>query len=90
MQARVQVIISGYVQGVFFRSAIRNQARIHHLTGWVRNTPSGRVEALFEGDKDQIKEMIEFCRQGPPGARVGDVQLEWQEYNGGFSDFEIR
>lgn len=90
MDARVHVIIHGHVQGVFFRSFVRSEASLLKLKGWVRNTEQGQVEAIFEGEKDQVKEMIELCKEGPPNARVGDIRIDWQEYNGGFTEFEIR
>ena len=90
MEARAIVLVSGNVQGVFFRSSVRNQARLHRLTGWVRNTADGKVEALFEGDKDDINVLIDYCREGPPGAEIQDVEVEWKEPNGNFSSFEIR
>jgi acylphosphatase len=90
MDARAHVLISGRVQGVFFRSYIRNQANLRKLTGWVRNTKDGNVEALFEGDRDGIEEIIKYCRKGPEGSSVGDVKVEWGEYTGNFREFEIR
>lgn len=90
MKVRVHVFISGRVQGVFFRYEIRNEARMRGVRGWVRNMPDGRVEALFEGEEEAVKELIEFCRRGPPGARVMKVDLKWENYAGEFKDFEIR
>lgn len=87
---RARVRISGLVQGVFFRASTRDLARRLGLTGWVRNLPDGSVEALFEGDSDNVKEAIRWCYKGPPGARVIDVNEEWLEYKGEFKDFDIR
>jgi acylphosphatase len=58
--------------------------------GWVRNLPDGRVEAVFEGEEGAVKELIEFCRRGPPGARVVKVDVKWENYTGEFRSFEIR
>ena len=88
--ASIKAVVHGYVQGVFFRSYIRNQANLRRLTGWVRNTKEGKVEAVFEGDKDQLQEIVEYCEKGPEGARVEDVRVEWKEHSGSFRDFEIR
>jgi len=82
--------VSGRVQGVFFRSETQDEALRHGLTGWVRNLPEGRVEAVFEGDKDKVDRLIEFCRRGPPGARVSRVDVQWESYTGEFRDFRIR
>jgi len=91
MKSRAHIVISGSVQGVFFRSSLRNQARVRGLTGWVKNMKSGQVEALIEGDRDRIKDLIEYCKEGPPGASVGDVTVKWEEgESDNFTMFEIR
>jgi len=78
------------VQGVFFRSEAQDEALRHGLTGWVRNMPDGRVEAVFEGEKDMVERLVEWCRHGPPGARVAKVEVAWENYKGEFRDFRIR
>lgn len=90
MKARAHIVITGRVQGVFFRSAIRNQVHLRHLTGWTRNLGNGQVEAVIEGEKDMINEVIDFCKEGPPNASVGDVSVEWEEASSDFDGFEIR
>jgi len=90
MKARAHIIVSGNVHGVFFRSSTRSMASLMGLKGWVRNTSDGRVEAVFEGDKEDILKIIEFCSRGPPGAHVDDMSVEWEDYKGKFSGFEIR
>ncbi len=90
MKVRAHVFVSGRVQGVFFRSETRHEARLRGVTGWVRNLPDGRVEAVFEGEEEAVKELIEFCRRGPPGARVVKVDVKWENYTGEFRSFEIR
>ena len=90
MKARAHVFVSGRVQGVFFRSEIRYEASRRNVTGWVRNLPEGRVEAVFEGEKDDMERLIEFCRRGPPGARVTRVQVLWADHTGEFEGFKIR
>jgi acylphosphatase len=89
-KARLQVLISGRVQGVFYRAYTRDQARARGLTGWVRNLPDGRVAAVFEGDREQLKAMLAWCRQGPPYAHVDEILEDWQPYQGEFSEFSIR
>ncbi len=88
-KARVHVLIDGRVQGVFFRSSTRDEAQVRGLVGWARNLPDGRVEALFEGDKRVVEEMLKWCHQGPPYAYVDRVEVEWQPYQGDLIDFRI-
>jgi acylphosphatase len=76
---RARVVIRGRVQGVFFRVETRERARSLGLAGWVRNNPDGTVEAAFEGDRDRIDSMLAWCRRGPSGAYVEDVEVEWAE-----------
>jgi len=90
MKVRAHVFVSGRVQGVFFRSETRYEARLRGVKGWIRNLPDGRVEAIFEGEEEAVKELIEFCRRGPPGAKVTKVDVKWEDYTGEFRDFEIR
>jgi acylphosphatase len=87
--ARVQVLISGRVQGVYFRAYTRDQAVARGLSGWVRNLPDGRVAAVFEGDREKIDSMLAWCRQGHPYAAVDEVLTDWQPYQGEFQDFRI-
>lgn len=90
MKVRAHVYVSGRVQGVFFRSETQDEALRHNVTGWVRNLPDGRVEAVFEGEKEAVEKLIEFCKRGPPGARVTKVEVAWEPYTGEFKDFKIR
>jgi len=87
---QAKVNFQGRVQGVWFRAFTREQAISAGLTGWVRNLPDGSVEALFEGDEKAIRRTIEKCRQGPPTARVDQVDIDWQEARSEFSIFDIR
>ncbi|MDR7274589.1 acylphosphatase [Catenuloplanes atrovinosus] len=70
---RIRVLVSGRVQGVSYRDTCRREAERHGLTGWVRNLPDGRVEAVFEGSPDAVRRMADWCRGGPPHASVTDV-----------------
>jgi len=90
VKVRAHVYVSGRVQGVFFRSETQDEALRHGLTGWVRNLPDGRVEAVFEGEKERVERLVEFCRRGPPGARVTDVEVVWENYTGEFQGFRLR
>ncbi len=88
----VRVIISGRVQGVWFRDWTRRKALALGLTGWVRNCPDGSVEALFQGELDVVDDMIEKCRCGSPLSRVADVIAFANDEENGASlqGFEIR
>jgi len=90
MKVRTHVFVSGRVQGVFFRSETEDEANRRNIAGWVRNTSDGRVEAIFEGEKEDVEKLIDFCRRGPPGARVTKVNVQWDDYTGEFRDFKIR
>ena len=101
---RSHIFVSGRVQGVFFRSETCNKAREFGLTGWVKNLedpyvafgdrdggrrPShGRVEAVFEGDKDKVEKIIEWAKKGPILAKVKKVEIIFEEYKGEFKSFE--
>lgn len=87
---RVHLFIEGRVQGVFFRAYARDQAVQLRLTGWVRNTSDGRVEAVVEGSENIVESYINWCRQGPPSAKVTQVTVEKQEYRGEFNLFSVR
>lgn len=79
---RAHVFVSGRVQGVWFRASTRDKAEELSLKGWVRNLPDGRVEAVFEGDDRAVEEMVEWCRHGPPMARVDTVDIEYEKPQG--------
>lgn len=89
-QTRVHLKIQGRVQGVYFRASTVTQAQRFGVTGWVRNCPDGSVEVVAEGRRAAIEELIAWCRQGPEGARVSHVQLEWEQPQSNFVGFSIR
>lgn len=86
---RAHVYVSGQVQGVNFRGATQEEAERLGLNGWVRNLQDGRVEAVFEGDPETVRQMIDWCESGPSSADVTDVTVE-QEEPAGESGFEVR
>jgi len=88
-QARVHVLIEGRVQGVSFRASTRDEARARGLGGWVRNRPDGRVEAVFEGHRPVVENMLAWCKQGSPYAYVDHVEIDWQPYQGDQTDFRV-
>jgi acylphosphatase len=90
MNKRYHVYISGRVQGVYFRANTERKAVSLGLTGWVRNLPDGRVEALFEGDREEAEAMLAWCQTGDPPARVDRVEVAEEKASGEFTDFEIR
>ena len=85
---RAHVLIFGRVQGVFFRANTLEKAVSLGLKGWVRNVHTGEVEAVFEGEEEKVKEMIEWCKKGPPGCRVDKIETKFYEYRGEFEDFK--
>jgi len=82
--------VGGDVQGVFFRQGTKRQAEAHGVNGWVRNRDDGKVEAVFEGEDQDVKALIEFCTRGPPTAIITTVDVKWETYMGEFKDFRIR
>jgi len=90
MNRRVHVLISGRVQGVFFRSNTKDKADELSITGWVRNLSDGRVEAVFEGEEESIEKMLQWCREGPKYALVEKVEVIPEPYKGEFNIFALR
>jgi acylphosphatase len=89
MEARARILITGQVQGVFFRREITDLARRLGISGWVRNLSNGMVEVIAEGEKGRLDELIRFCYVGPRGAVVRKVEVEWSDYLGEFRGFRI-
>ena len=87
---RIHVIVSGRVQGVFFRAYMEKTANSLNLKGWVRNLPDGRVEILCEGNNADVDAMLVWCRNGPPSANVTGTEISEEPYTGEFSGFSIR
>lgn len=87
---RAHIFVKGLVQGVFFRSNTRKKAQQLGLRGWVKNLPDGKVEAVLEGEREKVEQMIEWAKRGPPSAQVDGVEIEWEKYKEEFNDFEIR
>lgn len=85
---RAHVFISGRVQGVFFRQSTQLQAQSLGVKGWVRNLPDGRVEAVFEGKESAVKKLVDYCRHGPLAARVENVEVNHENYENEFSNFD--
>ncbi|MCS6861485.1 MAG: acylphosphatase [Abditibacteriales bacterium] len=90
MPTRARVVISGKVQGVYFRAFVRDQARTLGVNGYVRNMLDGRVEVVMEGEQEKVERLITLCRQGPPLSRVDKVDVMWEEFQGEFTTFMVR
>jgi len=86
-KCRVRIVVSGRVQGVFFRASTISIAASLGLGGRVRNREDGSVEITAEGERDKLNELAHWCRQGPEDARVDDIELEWGEYLSEFDGF---
>lgn len=89
-EARVNLLIRGLVQGVFFRAYVRQTAIETNVTGWVRNLFDGRVEAVFEGNKRDVEKAVAMCFKGPSASHVEGIDIKWEKYKGEFSCFSIR
>ncbi|MEM3046570.1 MAG: acylphosphatase [Candidatus Bathyarchaeia archaeon] len=89
-KVRVRLFISGIVQGVFYRAETRGMALRLGVKGWVRNLPDGRVEALLEGDRERVEQLVQWCRRGPEGAVVRKVEVSQEPYRGDLTSFEAR
>ena len=89
MKKRVIALVSGSVQGVFYRSETLQKAKELNLTGFVKNEPNGKVEIIAEGEKENLEKLIEWTRQGPTLAKVDKIEVKWDEDKGEFEDFEI-
>jgi len=86
---RAHVFIKGNVQGVFYRDWTAQKARALGLSGWVKNLEDGRVEAVFEGSREKVAEMVKNCQAGSVLAKVDHVDALWEEASGEFSSFDI-
>ena len=89
-KTRAHLQIRGRVQGVYYRASMAREAQNLGLTGWVANCDDGSVEAVAEGARSAVESLIDWCRQGPPGARVDRVEVSWQTSERGFFGFIIR
>lgn len=90
MYSRAHVVFKGKVQGVFFRANTERKAIELRIAGWVRNSENETVEAVFEGPKNRIEELISWCEKNQPYAKVENTDIIWEEYQNEFDDFEIR
>jgi len=88
--SRLHLVISGRVQGVFYRASTQREAQDRQLVGWVRNLSSGQVELVAEGSEVALRSLAAWCEIGPPSAQVSQVEADWEEATGEFRDFGVR
>jgi len=88
-EKRIEIRVFGMVQGVFFRTTTRDVARKLRLKGTVRNMRDGSVEIIAEGSEERLNKLISFAKQGPPSAKVYDIQVKWEQVRGDFSYFKV-
>ena len=86
---RIRIIVTGKVQGVFFRQALKVMAKKNDVFGWVKNLKDGRVEAVLEGDEEKVNRLVEWSHGGPANARVEDVEIHNEKFSGEFSKFDV-
>jgi len=86
---RAHIFVKGRVQGVYFRQGMKDIAEKKNVTGWVRNLQDKRVEAILEGNDEDVNSVIEWSKMGPPNAIVDDVEIINENYKNEFSKFEI-
>ncbi len=90
MEVRAHVLFFGKVQAVYFRDNTRRKAENLGVVGWVRNLQDGSVEAVMEGPQESVEALIEWCRTSQPYARVAEVRVSWDEFEGAFESFSVR
>ena len=86
----VHILVTGKVQGVFFRQATRVAAIKYNVTGWVKNLDDGRVEILIEGEDKSVDSVMAWCNYGPANSRVDNIEVTNEDYSGNFESFEVR
>jgi len=87
---RAHIFVSGRVQGVFFRENTKKKADKTEVTGWVKNLRDGRVEAVFEGDRQNVEKLVNWARKGPIWAKIEALDVIWEDYKAEFRAFETR
>ena len=86
---RIRILVTGKVQGVFFRQSLKVMAKKNNIFGWVKNLKDGRVEAILEGDEEQLGRLLEWAHRGPANARVEDVEICNEKFTNEFSKFDV-
>ncbi len=86
---RVRIFVTGKVQGVFFRQALKGIAKKNNVFGWVKNLNDGKVETILEGEDVDVSSIVEWCHAGPANARVEDIEIKNEKFKGEFSKFDV-
>jgi acylphosphatase len=86
---RIRLIVTGKVQGVFFRQSLKVMAKKNDIFGWVKNLKDGRVEAVLEGNEENVSRLVEWAHGGPANARVEDVEIRNEKFTAEFSKFDV-
>ena len=89
-KSRVEIIVSGKVQGVFFRAFTARVARFLGICGWVRNEEDGGVKIVAEGERSVLLSFLKKIKKGPPLAKVRSLRVRWADAKGEFDSFEVR
>ena len=89
VKIRAHIFVSGKVQGVFFRQKTKQKAENLGVKGWIKNLDDGKVEAVFEGEDEEVNTLVDFCKKGPKGAIVTGFKLDWEDFSGVFDTFEV-
>lgn len=90
MKKQIHGVIYGYIQGVFFRVFIKDKADELDLVGWVRNEADGTVQMVAQGEEENLKKLIGYCKEGPRFAKIDKVEIKWEQATGQFCDFRIK
>ena len=86
---RVRIFVTGKVQGVFFRQALKVMAKKNNVLGWVKNLNDGKVETILEGKDADVSAIVEWCHAGPANARIEDIEIKNEKFKGEFSKFDV-
>jgi len=86
---RIRLFVTGKVQGVFFRQALKVMAKKNDISGWVKNLEDGRVEAVLEGNEEKVSRLVEWAHGGPANARVEDIEIRNEKFTSEFLKFDV-
>ena len=89
VKQRVHILVTGKVQGVFFRQATKVIAIKNNVTGWVKNLEDTKVEILLEGDAQNVNSLVDWCHNGPANSRVDEIKIAQQDFLGQYSNFQV-
>jgi len=89
VKQRIRIFVTGKVQGVFFRQALKVMAKKNNVFGWVKNLNDGKVETILEGEDVDVSAIVEWCHAGPANARVEDIEIKNEKFKGEFSKYDV-